>query len=525
MKDSQNNPMFGRLRNMLSQMPKGVGKKIFLYGLPIISAILVVAVVATSILVKPVKSDTDFGKVEKENTLDLTNEKSIKEKEIDIKPLNKAEMPEIVEKDLAQIKRDSNAFVLQDLVEDATGVELKEEDTLSISEIQAATRPEPTEPPVVEKPEIVKPAKAQVTDEVPEAEEETEITEENSEVKEPQEQESEYVQTWVDKYVSTGILNIRETPSFSAAVIGTLEQGDLVTETVTNHEWSEILLGEGKVGYVYNHYLTVDYVAPAVEPEPEITVEESSFSSVSGTMYIGVGAANLRSEANTGSNIVNTLYYGAPVYLNSYASGWYSVTDNSGNSGYVREDLLRNDPVPQEELDALQNVAETPAPAPAPSEPSQDPAPAPEPTPAPVPAPAPAPAEPVAPGGSGGVAAAQIAASKVGLPYVYGTAGPSSFDCSGLVQYAVIQAGGYISRSSYSQAADGIGVPFSYGDYSSLAPGDVLCFAFGGGVSHTGMYLGGGQFVHAMNPSDGIQINSLSGHWANSLAYARRIFY
>jgi len=53
-------------------------------------------------------------------------------------------MPEIVEKDLAQIKRDSNAFVLQDLVEDATGVELKEEDTLSISEIQAATRPEPT---------------------------------------------------------------------------------------------------------------------------------------------------------------------------------------------------------------------------------------------------------------------------------------------------------------------------------------------------------------------------------------------
>jgi len=61
---------------MLSQMPKGVGKKIFLYGLPIISAILVVAVVATSILVKPVKSDTDFGKVEKENTLDLTNEKS-----------------------------------------------------------------------------------------------------------------------------------------------------------------------------------------------------------------------------------------------------------------------------------------------------------------------------------------------------------------------------------------------------------------------------------------------------------------
>jgi len=41
---------------------------------------------------------------------------------------------------------------------------------------------------------------------------------------------------------------------------------------------------------------------------------------------------------------------------------------------------------------------------------------------------------------------------------------------------------------------------------------------FGGGVSHTGMYLGGGQFVHAMNPSDGIQINSLSGHWAKFIS-------
>ncbi len=88
-----------------------------------------------------------------------------------------------------------------------------------------------------------------------------------------------------------------------------------------------------------------------------------------------------------------------------------------------------------------------------------------------------------------------------------------------------MNAGGYISRTAASQSAAGIAVPFSYGDYSQLAPGDVLLFAFGGSISHSGMYIGDGQFVHAMNPTDGIQINSIYGYWANSLAYVRRVFY
>ena len=552
MNNSQHNPKFGKLKKMLNQMPGSILKKAFLYGLPVLSAILVIAVVATSILIKPNQADANLENNQREYS------------QVKIEPLERVEISEFVEKDLVQVKRDSNPLTLQELVEGGTGVELKEEDTISIVEIHAsakATEVETIESEVAEttKPEFTKPQQQVVNDvaveksvdsdteqnsEASEQIEEAEVSDkaEVSDIEEPE--VPEYEETWVNKYVNTSVLlNIRETPSFDAAVIGTLERGDMVTEISTNYEWSEILLSEGKVGYVYNQFLTLDYVAPAAEPVPEVTVNQSDFEALSGTMYIGVGAANLRSEANTSSDINCTLYYGAPVYLQGYADGWYSVSDDSGSSGYVREDLLRSDPVPQEEIDALRASAEIPAEtttqteAPAATEapvateepaPAEEPAPTEEPVPTetPVPTEAPAPSEPVAPGGSGGVAAAQIAASKVGLPYVYGTAGPYSFDCSGLVQFAVYQAGGSISRSAASQASAGIAVPFSYGDYSALAPGDVLCFAFnGGGVSHSGMYIGGGQFVHAMNPNDGIQINSLSGYWASSLAYVRRVFY
>ncbi|MFD4183674.1 NlpC/P60 family protein [Rhodococcus sp. NPDC058514] len=101
-----------------------------------------------------------------------------------------------------------------------------------------------------------------------------------------------------------------------------------------------------------------------------------------------------------------------------------------------------------------------------------------------------APAAPApAPLVSAGDKAVEAAASKIGSPYVYGAAGPSSFDCSGLVQWAFKQAGINLPRTSYDQAA--AGTPVST---SALKPGDVVSF-YGG--SHSGIYAGNGEVIHA----------------------------
>ncbi|SIS20794.1 C40 family peptidase [Williamsia sterculiae] len=102
---------------------------------------------------------------------------------------------------------------------------------------------------------------------------------------------------------------------------------------------------------------------------------------------------------------------------------------------------------------------------------------------------------------SEGQVAADAAVSKIGAPYSYGSAGPSAFDCSGLVQWAYKQAGKTIPRDSYGQLGGGAPVPAS-----ALEPGDVLIF---NGGSHAGIYVGGGKFVHASTEGVPVQKASL----------------
>ncbi|MBM7460462.1 C40 family peptidase [Rhodococcus coprophilus] len=114
---------------------------------------------------------------------------------------------------------------------------------------------------------------------------------------------------------------------------------------------------------------------------------------------------------------------------------------------------------------------------------------------------APTPAAYTAPFTSVGQRAADAAQSKIGAPYVYGAAGPNSFDCSGLVQWAYQQAGVNVPRTSYDQAVAGQAVSIS-----DLQPGDVVSF-YGG--SHTGIYIGGGNIVHASTSSQPVKVAPL----------------
>jgi cell wall-associated NlpC family hydrolase len=109
-----------------------------------------------------------------------------------------------------------------------------------------------------------------------------------------------------------------------------------------------------------------------------------------------------------------------------------------------------------------------------------------------------------------------IAMRYLGIPYVWGGSSPSGFDCSGLVMYVYAQVG--VSLPHYTGAQWNAGVPVSRSD---LEPGDLVFFD---GLGHVGIYVGGGQFIHAPQTGDVVKISSLSEGWyAATYDGARRI--
>jgi cell wall-associated NlpC family hydrolase len=120
---------------------------------------------------------------------------------------------------------------------------------------------------------------------------------------------------------------------------------------------------------------------------------------------------------------------------------------------------------------------------------------------APVQAAAPAAAS-VGAGSSAAQSAVGAALAQRGKPYVWAAAGPGSFDCSGLVQYAYKAAGVSLPHSSRSQASMGRAV-----SRAELQPGDLI--AFYSPVSHIGIYIGNGQMVHAPTSGDVVKVASI----------------
>lgn len=108
-------------------------------------------------------------------------------------------------------------------------------------------------------------------------------------------------------------------------------------------------------------------------------------------------------------------------------------------------------------------------------------------------------------------------------PYVWATAGPNTFDCSGLVYYCVLQVTGQsISRASRAQYTLGTAVAVN-----DRKPGDILCFnSLGNGYcEHVGIYIGNNKMVNALNPDrDVLIVDISSSYWQNIYMGARRLF-
>ena len=109
------------------------------------------------------------------------------------------------------------------------------------------------------------------------------------------------------------------------------------------------------------------------------------------------------------------------------------------------------------------------------------------------------------PAGTLGQQAAAIAQQYLGVPYVWGGASPSGFDCSGLVVYVYGRLG--VSLPHYTVSLWNSGAHVSR---DQLAPGDLVFFY---SLDHVGIYLGGGLFIHAPHTGTVVQISSLNSSW------------
>ena len=109
-----------------------------------------------------------------------------------------------------------------------------------------------------------------------------------------------------------------------------------------------------------------------------------------------------------------------------------------------------------------------------------------------------------------------IAMQYLGVPYVWGGASPSGFDCSGFSMYVFNQIG--VSLPHHAASQYGMGTPVSK---DQLEAGDLVFF---NGLGHMGIYIGGGQFIHAPHSGDVVKISSLSDSWyAATWVGARRL--
>ena len=240
--------------------------------------------------------------------------------------------------------------------------------------------------------------------------------------------------------------------------------------------------------------------------------------------YVNVDTVNIRKETNTSCAILGQVSKNTEVEILEELQGWYKIKSSS-LTGYIASKYISNQKVAdttsrgsteerapventtnnnQENPQASANIQTTQEPVV--QEPNVEQK-----------------QEPVqSTANSKGEQIVAKAKEYLGYKYVSGGASPSAgFDCSGFTVYIYKQFGVSLSRASTAQASNGTAV-----DKNNLQLGDLVIFNNGANtrVGHVGIYIGGNNFIHASNPSDGVKITSLSNsYYLKRYVGARRV--
>jgi uncharacterized protein YraI len=285
----------------------------------------------------------------------------------------------------------------------------------------------------------------------------------------------------------------RSGASYNAGILVVLAEGTQVSlRGAAEGEWQPVVCA-GTNGFVHSDYLSSsgggsdDGGSDGGGSDDGGGTPSGSGLSV-GDHAMTMASLNLRYDASFSAGVAAVAPSGTVVSISGgEVNGFYAV-DWDGLSGYMHSDYLAWTDQPLSERGG-----------------SGDPG----------------GGDPGTPGGGGGTATGQsianFALQYVGYPYVWAGEGPYGFDCSGFVMFVIRNVLGMnITHDMFIQYD--LGTPVAYGD---LQPGDIVFFqnTFRWGMSHNGIYLGNGQFVHAENETTGVRISDINSQYYSSRYY------
>lgn len=334
--------------------------------------------------------------------------------------------------------------------------------------------------------ETIAPEETEAEEETNNTEEETQNNEENVENNENvetaenvQNTESEETTENQEEKVMVKILpaetKIYITPVINSIVTNTLEDESKIEVTSEVNGWA---------------YVTVEDIKGWVRTENIVEKDEEEYEENSSQKvgYISGASVNFREEANTSSNIISKLTRNTQIRILKSEDGWSKIEYN-GTKGYVSNQYISDKKVETTSRSSVNRTAKAKTTEVTTSSSEGT--------------------DTASQGNATGSEIVAYAKQYLGYKYVYGGSTPKGFDCSGFTSYVYGHFGYSLTRTSASQASNGKAI-----SKSDLQVGDLICFARSSGsktVGHVGIYIGGGQFIHAANSRKGVIISNVDG--------------
>jgi len=286
-------------------------------------------------------------------------------------------------------------------------------------------------------------------------------------------------------------LNLRDGPGTAFIGMSKLKANAQLDLLARNGDWFQVQTPEGQAGWVLGEYLTigpgviqrVEAVTSIPDPNPGLIGRISERN------------VNLRGGPGTAYEKIGALGTGTQLDLLGRYEDWFKVRTSEGAVGWITNELVDVSAFVSRRVPVVRSIPTLARRTPAIQAQAQARA---------IPAPS--------------VAAGNVVATAgqfIGARYVWGGSGPNAFDCSGFTRYVYKQFGLDLPHSSAGQYNTAYGTMISNSD--DLQPGDLVFFVntYKRGISHVGIYAGGGDVVQALSPKLGVGVANLNGgYWA-----------